>query len=215
VQVRVTTAGNGSAPRRPDILYERKGGPMKLILACGVLVAAVTAAAAQEAAKKAAPGPGLTLTTTAFADGAEIPAKFTQSDPKPVSPRLQWTNVPANTVSFALIMHDPDVALQRKTDDVLHWLAFNIPGSARELAEGVPAEATLPDGTIQGKNQGNVVGYRGPGAPAAGPHHHYTWELFALDTKLDLGPDATRADVLKAIDGHILGKGVLMGRFHR
>jgi len=123
--------------------------------------------------------------------------------------------VPANTVTFALIMHDPDVAIQRKTDDVLHWLVFNIPGSAHELAEGVPAEAKLADGTIQGKNQGNVVGYRGPGAPAAGPHHHYTWELFALDTKLDLSPDATRPDVLKAIDGHILGKGVLVGRFHR
>src|ERR1051325_6319648 len=172
-------------------------------------------AGAQDAAKKAPAGPGLTLTTPAFTDGSEIPAKFTQSDPKPISPQLQWTHVPANTVSFALIMHDPDVAIQRKTDDVLHWLIFNIPGSAHELPEGVPAEAKMSDGMIQGKNQGNVVGYRGPGAPAAGPHHHYTWELFALDTKLDLGPDATRADVLKAVDGHILGKGVLVGRFHR
>jgi Raf kinase inhibitor-like YbhB/YbcL family protein len=172
-------------------------------------------AIAQEAPKKAPAGPGLTLTTTAFADGAEIPAKYTQSDPKPISPKLQWTNVPANTVSFAMIMHDPDVALQKKTDDVLHWLVFNIPATAHELPEGVPAEAKLSDGTIQCKNQGGVVGYRGPGAPAAGPHHHYTFELFALDTKLDLGPDATRADVLKAVDGHIIGKGVLVGRFHR
>jgi Raf kinase inhibitor-like YbhB/YbcL family protein len=179
------------------------------------LLFALAAASAQDASKKAPPRPGLTLTTPAFADGAEIPAKFTQSDPKPVSPRLQWTNVPDNTVSFVLIMHDSDVAVQRKTDDVLHWLIFNIPGSARELPENVPADPKLPDGTIQGKNQGGVVGYRGPGAPAAGPHHHYTFELFALDTKLDLGPDATRADVLKAIDGHILGKGVVMGRFHR
>jgi Raf kinase inhibitor-like YbhB/YbcL family protein len=170
---------------------------------------------AQDAPKKVPAGPGLTLTTPAFADGAEIPAKFTQSDPKPISPRLQWTNVPANTASFALIMHDPDVAVQKKIDDVLHWLVFNIPGPARELAEGVPPDAKLADGTIQAKNQGGVVGYRGPGAPAAGPHHHYTIELFALDTTLDLGPDATRADVLKAIDGHIVGKGVVMGRFHR
>jgi Raf kinase inhibitor-like YbhB/YbcL family protein len=170
---------------------------------------------AQDAAKKAPAGPGLTLTTPAFDDGAEIPSKFTQSVPQPISPQLQWTHVPANTVSFALIVHDPDVAVQKKTDDVLHWLIFNIPGSAHELPEGVPADAKLPDGTIQGKNQGGVVGYRGPGAPAAGPHHHYTFELFALDTKLDLGPDATRPEVLKAIDGHILGKGVLMGRFHR
>src|SRR3982750_5024732 len=82
---------------------------------------------AQDAAKKAPARPGLTLTTTAFADGAEIPAKFTQSDPKPTSPRLQWTNVPDNTVTFALIMHDPDVAVQRKTDDALHWLIFTTP----------------------------------------------------------------------------------------
>jgi Raf kinase inhibitor-like YbhB/YbcL family protein len=175
----------------------------------------VFAALAQDPAKKAPARPGLTLTTTAFADGAEVPARFTQSDPKPVSPRLQWTNVPDNTVSFVLHMHDPDTAPQRKIDDILHWMVINIPGSARELPENVPADAKLPDGSIQLKNQGGVVGYRGPGAPAAGPHHHYTFELFALDTKLDLGPDATRPEVLKAMDGHILGKGVLVGRFHR
>src|ERR1700674_2188247 len=188
---------------------------MRIAYAFGICTVLVGVAVAQDAAKKAPAGPGLTLTTPAFADGAEIPARFTQSDPKTVSPRLQWHNIPPKTVSFALIMHDPDVAVQRKTDDVLHWLVFNIPMSARERAENVPPEAKLPDGTIQGKNQGGVVGYRGPGAPAAGPHHHYTIELFALDTKLDLGPDATRPDVLKAIDGHILGKGVVMGRFHR
>jgi hypothetical protein len=114
-----------------------------------------------------------------------------------------------------LILHDPDVALQRKTDDVLHWLIFNIPGTASGLPEAVPSNAQLSDGTVQAKNLRGGVGYMGPGAPPAGPHHHYTFELFALDTKLDLGPDATRADVLKAIDGHILGKGVLVGRFHR
>ena len=166
-------------------------------------------------AQRPAPRPGLTLSTTAFADGGEIPAKYTQSVPKPISPALEWTNVPPNTVSFALIMHDPDVAVQKKIDDVLHWLVFNIPASVHEFPEGVPAEEKSADGMIQCKNQGGVIGYRGPGAPAAGPNHHYTWELFALDTKLDLGPDATRADVLKAMDGHILGKGVLVGRFHR
>ena len=164
---------------------------------------------------KAPPRPGLTLTTLAFADGSEIPPKYTQADPNPVSPKLEWTNVPANTVSFVLILHDPDVAIQKKMDDVLHWMAFNIPGTATSLPEGMPATATMPDGTIQAKNLRGAVGFMGPGAPAVGPHHHYTFELFALDTKLDLGPDATRADVTKAMDGHILGKGVLVGRFHR
>ncbi len=161
-------------------------------------------------------GPGLTLTTTAFADGGEIPTKYTSADPNGVSPKLDWTNVPAGTVTFALILHDPDVALQRNTDDVLHWMVFNIPGTATGLPEAVPpATVTLPDGTIQAKNIRGAAGYMGPGAPAPGPHHHYTFELFALDTKLDLTPDATRADVLKAMQGHILGKGVLVGRFHR
>ncbi len=186
---------------------------MKFTILAILLASGLGSALAQ--APKAPAGPGLTLTTTAFADGAEIPKRFTQSDPNAVSPKLEWTNVPANTVSFALIFHDPDVAIQKKTEDVLHWMAFNIPGSARELPEGVPADAKLADGTIQAKNRRGAVGYMGPGAPAAGPHHHYTFELFALDTKLDLGPDATRADVLQAIDGHILGKAVLMGRFHR
>lgn len=160
-------------------------------------------------------GPGLTLTTTAFDDGGVIPNKYTQADPNGVSPKLEWSHVPANTVSFAMIFHDPDVAPQKKSEDNLHWIAFNIPGTARELAESFPAEAKLHDGTIQVKNRKGAFGYMGPGAPAAGPYHHYTFELYALDTKLDLGSDATRADVLKAMDGHVLGKGIVFGRFHR
>ena len=103
----------------------------------------------------------------------------------------------------------------KKTDDVLHWLIFNIPGTATSLQEGVPAQAQLPDGSIQSLNQSKKVGYLGMGAAAVGPYHHYTFELFALDTKLSLGPDATQTDVMQAMDGHILMKGVLVGRFHR
>jgi Raf kinase inhibitor-like YbhB/YbcL family protein len=163
-----------------------------------------------------AKGPGLTLTTTAFQDGGVIPDKYTQAvGDAAVSPALTWSNVPANTQTFALHMHDPDVAVGRNNTSVIHWIAWNIPGTATGLPEGVPAQATLPDGTIQGLNQGMAVGYRGPGAPAPGPMHHYTWELFALDTKLDLPPTATRDDLLKAINGHINGKAVLVGRFVR
>jgi Raf kinase inhibitor-like YbhB/YbcL family protein len=158
--------------------------------------------------------PGLALTSPDFEDGAVIPNKYTQADPMPVSPKLEWKNVPAGTVSFVLLLHDPDVALGKKTDDVTHWLAFNIPGTATELAGGQSADAKLADGTVQAVNLGRRVGYMGPGAPAP-PYHHYTFELFALDTKLDLGPDATRDQVMAAIQGHILGKGVLVGRFHR
>ena len=190
----------------------------QILTTCAILTISITgsAPAKAQAPPAAAPAvPGLTLTSPAFEDGSIIPGKFTQSVPDFVSPKLQWTNVPPNTVSFVLIAHDPDVAMDKKIGDVLHWMAFNIPGTASGLPEGVPATAQLADGTIQAKNRRGAIGFLGPGAPAVGPYHHYTFELFALDTKLSLGADATRADVLAAIDGHILGKGVLVGRFHR
>ncbi|HEV7966452.1 MAG TPA: YbhB/YbcL family Raf kinase inhibitor-like protein [Candidatus Acidoferrales bacterium] len=185
---------------------------------CAILAisTAVSAPAKAQAPPATAPAvPGLTLASPAFEDGSIIPGKYTQAVTDFVSPQLQWTNVPPNTVSFVLIAHDPDVALDKKVGDVLHWMAFNIPATATGLPEGVPATATLPDGTVQAKNRRGAIGFLGPGAPAVGPYHHYTFELFALDTKLSLGPDATRAEVLAAIDGHILGKGVLVGRFHK
>ena len=161
-------------------------------------------------------GPGMTLMSPDFEDGGVIADKYSQKGgPTAPSPHLMWTNVPMGVQSFTLLMHDPDVALQKKLDDVTHWLVFNIPGDARELPQGVPAESKLPNGTINAKNLRGGVGYMGPGAGAAGPYHHYTFELFALDIKLDLGPDAARADVMKAIDGHIIAKAVLEGRFHQ
>lgn len=176
----------------------------------------LTAAAGSAFAQGRGPGgPGLTLTSPDFEDGGIIPNKYTQAVPNPVSPELVWSNVPAGTVTFALLMHDPDVAMGKKTDDVTHWMAFNIPGSATKLAGGQSAEPKLADGTIQITNTGRKVGFMGPGAGAAGPYHHYTFELLALDTKLDLGPDATRDQVVAAMQGHILGKGILTCRFHR
>jgi Raf kinase inhibitor-like YbhB/YbcL family protein len=191
---------------------------MKITILAGALVLTAGIGMAQEKTATSSPAsPGLTLTTTAFADGSEIPTKFSRAaaDGNGVSPKLEWTHVPAGTVTFALILHDPDVAMRKTTEDVLHWMIFNIPGTASQLPERVPATAEMPDGSVQAKNTRNAVGYMGPGAGAAGPHHHYTFELFALDIKLDLGPNATRADVLKAMNGHILGKGVVTGRFHR
>ena len=185
---------------------------MRTILATSIVSALLMTTAAGTAMAQAGK-PGLAVTSTAFTDGGVIPDKFTQASAMPVSPALAWTNVPEGTQSFVLLMHDPDVALQKKIDDVTHWLVINIPGTAKRLPEGVPATASLPDGTIQLKNIAGKVGFLGPGAPSGGPMHHYTFELFALDMKLALGADATRAQVLAAIDGHILGKGVDAGRF--
>ena len=166
--------------------------------------------------QKPAPRPPLTLTTTAFPDGGTIPAKYTQAGEQ-VSPALTWTNVPPGTASFVLHMRDPDVARNKTTEDQVHWLVWGIPGDATGLPEGLPKGEQLPDGSRQISATGAV--YRGPGAPATGPMHHYTFELFALDTKLDVpaGADAwvTRAAVYKAMEGHILGKAVYVGLFRR
>ena len=133
------------------------------------------------------------------------------------SPAIQWTNAPAGTQSFVLNMHDMDLARNKTTDDQAHWVVCNIPASATGLPEGVPKGSQLADGSYQISATGPM--YRGPGAGANGPFHHYTFELYALDTKLDIqqGADgfATWKTIDAAMQGHILGKAVYMGLFHR
>jgi Raf kinase inhibitor-like YbhB/YbcL family protein len=181
------------------------------------LLAGIGIAMAQQAGGTA-PLPGaafMKLASPAFTDCSPIPVKYTCSaQPAAVSPELDWTDVPKGTVSFVLIVHDLDPHPNRGSEDVLHWIAWNIPGDATHLPEDVPAKPDLPDGTRQGKNVRGDIGFRGP-CPPPGPPHHYTFELYALDTKLDLPTTAKRADVLNGMDGHIIGHGVLMGLFHR
>lgn len=158
------------------------------------------------------------LTTHAFADGAIIPLKYTQASPDgAVSPELTWTNVPPGTQSFVLWMHDVDLALNKTSEDNLHWLVWNIPGEDTTLPEKVPTGAKLPNGSYQVSYAG--PSYRGPGAPATGPLHHYIFELFALDIKSDqmAGSTAleTKANIFKLMQGHILGKAAYVGLFHR
>ena len=119
----------------------------KMFYAAAVLAFTVSLALPQGkggGGKGAPKGPGMALSSPDFQDGGIIPDKFTQADPMPVSPRLEWTNVPENTQSFVLIMHDPDNALNGGTDDVLHWIMFNIPGTARSLAGGLPSYPMEP-----------------------------------------------------------------------
>lgn len=193
-----------------------------LLLPVAALAMVASQATAQTPQGQARP-PAMALTATAWPDGGDIPLKYTQATPDVadyplgVSPELTWTNTPAGTASFVLLFHDPDVARDRTTEDQLHWLLWNIPGSATRLPENLPAGDPLPDGTRQTSVSGTL--YRGPGAGAAGPRHHYTFELFALDTRLDVQPAATpaetRAAVMRAMNGHILGKAVYVGLFRR
>jgi Raf kinase inhibitor-like YbhB/YbcL family protein len=162
---------------------------------------------------------GMTLSSPDFQDGGILPDQFTSKvnvagqPPKAMSPALNWTGTPAGTQSFVLIMHDLDVDVGKGTGDNLHWLAFNIPGTATALPQNVPTTASLPDGTIQPRN-GRAYGFSGPGAPAP-IYHHYVFEVWALDSKLGLTDTASRDEVLKAMDGHVLDKGMLVARFHR
>src|SRR5690348_5097050 len=117
----------------------------------GAIIFATGPALAQPAPAASPPTP-MVLTSSAFADGGVIPDKYTQASTAPVSPALSWDKVPAGTMSFSLIMHDPDVALNKGSADVLHWMAFNIPATARSLPENMPNTAALPDGTVQPNN---------------------------------------------------------------
>ncbi len=165
----------------------------------------------------------MTLTTNAFADGTIIPVKYSQAAPgaapgEGTSPALSWGNIPAGTKSLLLHMHDLDFVRNKTTDDQVHWLVWNIPANSTGLTEGLPRGAKLPDGSYQISVTGPV--YRGPGAAASGPLHHYMFEILALDIALDFpavnnDPFETRAKVMQTIQGHILGKAVMGGLFKR
>jgi Raf kinase inhibitor-like YbhB/YbcL family protein len=177
----------------------------------------------QRGAAPAAPAaPAMTLTVAGFPDGADVPVKFTQAAPgvatgEGLSPAISWANPPAGTQSFFLNMHDEDVARNKTTDDQAHWVVWNIPATATGLPEGVPKGPKLGNGAFQISATGQM--YRGPGAGANGPKHHYMFELYALDTMVDVQPSAdafeTRANVMKAVQGHVLAKAVYGGLFRR
>ncbi len=159
----------------------------------------------------------MTLTSSAFADGGLILSRHAQAG-RDVSPPLSWSGAPDSTQSYVLIVHDVDAAIGDGSDDLLHWMVWNIPGTATALPEGVPQGAQAADGTRQISGTGPY--YRGPAAPASGPAHHYVFELFALDAMINvaptgMSPPATRAAVLAAMASHIRAKGVLVGRYSR
>lgn len=162
------------------------------------------------------------LTIDAFEDGGDIPVRFSQAaeDAAPgggTSPALRWENAPAGTRSFVVNMMDLDFTPNRGTRTQVHWVVWNIPGTATGLEEDQPSGERLPNGAWQTSATGPV--YRGPGAPASRPRHHYLFEVYALDIELDVtrgdDPLTTRDAVLAAMEGHVLAKSVYMGRFHR
>jgi len=157
-------------------------------------------------------GPGMALTSTAWPDGGEIPPKHAGgAGGQSISPPLAWTNVPMGTVEFVLVMNDPEPVQPALSvsGDILHWMVAKIPASTTSLPENAGAmnSTLLPAGAVQ------VQSYRGPGAPAAGPRHHYTLTLYALNAPLDAAAIANRAAVMAAMDGKVLGRAIFGGRF--
>lgn len=163
--------------------------------------------------------PPFAMMSTSMADGSFLAVKLTcTAGAAAVSPDLHWLNAPRDTASFVLIVHDMEPRPRKGLDDILHWMVWNIPPTATQIPEAVPTNAQqLPDGSMQtngNPGQGGNTGYRPP-CPPAGPSHHYAFELFAIDQKLDLPGTATRADVLKAMDGHILAHAALITPYHQ
>lgn len=147
------------------------------------------------------------IKSSVFKEGGMIPGKYT-CDGADVSPPLEWSKVPDGTKTFALIGDDPDAPM----GTWVHWVIFNIPGDLRELSEGIPTLDTLENGTRQGTNDFWKTGYGGP-CPPRGTHRYY-FKLYALDTELDIGR-TTKKELLRAMDGHILAEGRLMGKYKR
>jgi len=148
------------------------------------------------------------LTSSAFKEGAMIPARYT-CDGKDISPPLNWSEVPEGTQSFALICDDPDAPI----GTWVHWVVYNIPDNVTAFPENVPPHKSVMGNILQGMTDFRRIGYGGP-CPPRGTHRYY-FKIYALDTMLNLPAGATKRELLRAMEGHILVEGQLMGRYGR
>jgi Raf kinase inhibitor-like YbhB/YbcL family protein len=148
------------------------------------------------------------ITSSAFGEGELIPRKYT-CDARDVSPPLAWTGVPAGAKTLALIADDPDAPM----GTWVHWVAYNLPAGVAELPEATPPDPELKGGGRQGRNDFKRFGYGGPCPPSG--THRYFFKLYALDVALDLAAGATKAELLRAMEGHILAEAQLMGKYKR
>ena len=182
---------------------------ISLLLAVGIALGACQAKELPRAPAKGEKKMALTITSTAFAEGETVPRQYTCDGPD-ISPPLAWSGVPKKAKSLALICDDPDAPV----GTWVHWVIFNIAADSTGLPEGVPVEPKLATGAVQGKNSWKKVGYGGP-CPPPGKPHRYFFKLYALDTVLALDSNATSSNVEKAMKGHVLAEGRLMGTYQR
>jgi Raf kinase inhibitor-like YbhB/YbcL family protein len=172
------------------------------------LLAALSACQGTQAGKGAT-GAELQVESSAFEAEGTIPQRHT-CDGDDVSPPLSWSEAPPGTKSLVLICDDPDAPLRTW----VHWVLFNLPPTARSLTEHVPAVEVVEGVGTHGTNSWGRFGYGGP-CPPKGPAHHYYFRLYALDEPLELEAGASRQDVERAMEGHILGQGQLVGLYGR
>ena len=153
----------------------------------------------------------LQVESPAFTDGDGIPQTYTDYGDG-VSPALTWDNVPKDTRSFAVVVEDPDV---RQRAPFVHWLIYNLPGEMRELPESIPPDSPLTEfgGARQGRTSNGTIGYFGPRPPTQDGAHHYHFQVFCLDSYVDLESGADREQLIKAMAGHVLAKGELVGTY--
>jgi Raf kinase inhibitor-like YbhB/YbcL family protein len=157
----------------------------------------------------------LTVTSPTLKAGETIPRDYT-ADGRNISPPLQWSGAPASTKEFAVICDDPDVPMPQP---FVHWVIYKIPGTAKGLPENIPIDAAAPmpadiAGAVQGTSGFRRPIYRGP-APPPGKPHHYHFKVLAIDAILDLKPGLTKAELLEAIKGHVVGEGELVALYER
>lgn len=173
-----------------------------------LLLIALTFFTSNQCKNKTDMSTNIILKSDSFSDGGMIPAKYT-CDGANISPQLSWDNAPKDTKSFVLICEDPDAPMGTFT----HWILYDIPADVHELPENLPKDKVLSNGAKQGIADFKKIGYGGP-CPPSGTHRYY-FKLYALDTLLNLEPGLKKEDILKAMNGHILAQGQIMGKYTR
>lgn len=152
------------------------------------------------------------ITSTAFQPGGSIPSKYTCED-RDLSPPLAWSGAPPGTKTFALIVDDPDAPDPAKPQRVyVHWVVYNLPAATIALAENASKKG-LPKGAVQGKNDWGKAEYGGPCPPIG--RHRYFFKFYALDTELAGLSSPAKGDLERAMKGHVLDSGELIGTYQK
>ena len=189
---------------------------MKAVAIAALMMFAVACAKQPSATTSNPPGtqatqsatPGIKLVSRAFTEGQTIPRQYT-CDGINVSPPLEWTGLPKSAKTIAIIADDPDAP----AGTWVHWVIFNLPADTLGMVENVPLTEDVAGGGLQGKNDFQKIGYGGPCPPSG--THRYFFKIYALDVELPLKAGATKSEVEKAAEGHLVGQAQLMGTYRK